>query len=215
MPTLYGYFRSSAAYRVRIALNLKKVESKHVGVHLVRDGGEQHQQSYRLMNPQGLVPTMLHQGQVFTQSLSIIEFLDETFPEPPLLPATAAERARVRSIAQMIACDIHPLNNLRVLQYLKGKIHLDEIDVNTWVNHWIGEGFKSLEMMLSQHPATAEFCHGHQPTLADICLIPQIYNAERYGHPMNQYPTLSRINQRCLSIPAFKKAAPELQPDAP
>ncbi|WP_373829676.1 maleylacetoacetate isomerase, partial [Neisseria dentiae] len=175
---LYSYFRSSASYRVRIALNLKKIPHETDFVHLLKNGGEQRSAAYAALNPQKLVPALATEEGVFTQSLAIIEYLEETHPETPLLPATAAERARVRAIAQLMACDIHPLNNLRVLQYLQNHLQADEAAKNAWYAHWIREGFDALEQLL-QSPQTGRFCHGDTPTLADCCLVPQVYNAQR------------------------------------
>ena len=212
---LYGYWRSSAAYRVRIALNLKGLAYESRPVHLVRDGGEQHQQAYRALNPQELVPCLVDGAQVLTQSMAIMEYLDETHPAPALLPPDAAGRARVRSLAQLLACDVHPLGNLRVLQYLGNELHADEAVRGNWSWHWIGEGFRALEAMLAGHAATGRFCHGDQPTLADACLVPQHYNALRWKLPMEEFPTIRRIVEACQALDAFKRAVPEAQPDAP
>ena len=212
---LYGYWRSSAAYRVRIALNLKGLACEQRPVHLVRDGGEQHRQAYRELNPQQLVPCLVDGARVLTQSMAIIEYLDETHPSPPLLPADAPGRARVRSLAQLLACDVHPLGNLRVLQYLGNELHMDESVRGTWSRHWIGEGFRALEAMLAGNPATGRFCHGDRPTLADACLVPQHYNALRWKLPMEELPTIERIVAACQELDAFKQAVPEAQPDAP
>jgi|KBSSwiStaDraftv2_1062776.scaffolds.fasta_scaffold225366_2 maleylacetoacetate isomerase/maleylpyruvate isomerase len=214
---LYGYWRSSAAYRVRIALNLKGLAYESRPVHLVRDGGEQHQQAYRALNPQELVPCLVDGAQVLTQSMAIMEYLDETHPAPApaLLPPDAAGRARVRSLAQLLACDVHPLGNLRVLQYLGNELHADEAVRGNWSRHWIGEGFRALEAMLAGHAATGRFCHGDQPTLADACLVPQHYNALRWKLPMEEFPTIRRIVEACQALDAFKRAVPEAQPDAP
>ncbi|NII74746.1 maleylacetoacetate isomerase [Dyella sp. SG562] len=212
---LYGYWRSSAAYRVRIALNLKGLAYDNRPVHLVRDGGEQHQQAYRALNPQELVPCLVDGVQVLTQSMAIMEYLDETHPAPPLLPADAAGRARVRSLAQLLACDVHPLGNLRVLQYLGSEMHVEESMRGSWSRHWIGEGFRALEAILADSPATGRFCHGDQPGLADACLVPQHYNAVRWKLPMEAFPTIRRIVEACQALEAFQRAAPEAQPDAP
>ncbi|MEV8521828.1 maleylacetoacetate isomerase [Dyella marensis] len=212
---LYGYWRSSAAYRVRIALNLKGLAYESRPVHLVRDGGEQHQQAYRALNPQELVPCLVDGAQVLTQSMAIMEYLDETHPAPALLPPDAAGRARVRSLAQLLACDVHPLGNLRVLQYLGNELHADEAVRGSWSRHWIGEGFRALEAMLAGNAATGRFCHGDQPTLADACLVPQHYNALRWKLPMEEFPTIRRIVEACQALDAFKRAVPEAQPDAP
>jgi maleylacetoacetate isomerase/maleylpyruvate isomerase len=212
---LYGYWRSSAAYRVRIALNLKGLDYENRPVHLVRDGGEQHRADYQALNPQELVPCLVDRGQVFTQSMAIIEYLEETHPAPPLLPADAAGRARVRALAQLLACDVHPLGNLRVLQYLGSAFQADDAVRGEWSRHWIEAGFRALETMLAGHAATGRFCHGDQPTLADACLVPQHYNAIRWKLPMDDFPTIRRIVEACQALDAFRNAAPEAQADAP
>ncbi len=208
---LYGYFRSSAAYRVRIALNLKGLEFEQNSIHLRR---KEHQaEGYLALNPQALVPTLIDGDAVLTQSLAIVEYLDETHPEPALLPADAVGRARVRALAQIVASDIHPLNNLRVLNYLTEDLGLSEVDKTRWYRHWIAKGFSSLEAMLANNPDTGMFCHGEKPGLADICLVPQVYNAQRFDCDLSPYPTVTSINDACLSLPAFGNAAPESQPD--
>ena len=212
---LYDYWRSSAAYRVRIALNLKGVEYDQVPVNLVRDGGEQHGRPYREVNPQGLVPALAHDGRVITQSLAVCEYLDEIFPEPALLPAGPEQRARVRSMALIVACDVHPLNNLRVQQYLKAELAAGDVVAVTWMNHWMAKGFAALEHMLKHNSATGLCCHGDEPGLADCCLIPQVYNADRFACDMTGFPNISRIAAHCSSLPAFVAAAPENQADAP
>lgn len=212
---LYSYFRSSASYRVRIALNLKKIPHETDFVHLLKNGGEQRSAAYAALNPQKLVPALATEEGVFTQSLAIIEYLEETHPETPLLPATAAERARVRAIAQLMACDIHPLNNLRVLQYFEQEWSVPQPERDEWVRHWIGEGFAAAEAMVAEHPSTGSFCEGNTPTMADCCLVPQVYNARRFGVDMARFPTLQRIEAACLELPAFDAARPERQPDAP
>jgi maleylacetoacetate isomerase len=210
---LYGYFRSSAAYRVRIALNLKGLAPEHVGVHLRK--GEQHAGDYLRRNPQGLVPTLAtDDGAHLTQSLAIIEWLDETHPRPPLLPADADARARVRAIALAIACDIHPLNNLRVLKYLVRPLGASEAARDEWYRHWCDVGLSALETQLAAEPATGRFCHGDAPTLADICLVPQLANARRVPFDLDRIPTLLRIEAACLELPEFAEAAPARQPDA-
>ncbi len=209
---LYNYFRSSAAYRVRIALHLKGLPFEYAPVHLVR--GEQHADPYRALNRQELVPTLADGDTVVTQSLAIIEYLNERHPEPPLLPATPAERARVRAIALAIACDIHPLNNLRVLRYLKGTLGASEEAKDAWYRHWIDSGLAALEAQLAAEAATGAFCHGDVPTLADICLVPQLANARRANIPLDAYPTLLRIDTKCRALDAFAGAAPDRQPDA-
>lgn len=212
---LYSYWRSSAAYRVRIGLNLKGLAYEIVPVHLVQDGGQQHSDAYRALNPQELIPTLGHGQRRMGQSLAILEYLDEVWPEPPLLPATARARQRVRSLALLVACDVHPLNNLRVLQYFEREWNVPHPEREVWVQHWIEDGFRAAEALLAGHPSTGDFCEGETPTLADCCLIPQIYNARRFGIDMAPYPTLQRIEAACLALPAFDAARPENQPDAP
>ena len=209
---LYGYFRSSAAYRTRIALNLKGLEYEYVPVHLSK--GEQRAASYRALNAQELVPTLIDDRGIFTQSLAIIEYLDECYPEPPLLPKLPEARARVRAIALAIACDIHPLNNLRVLQYLIGPLGATDGAKNAWYRHWIEVGLDALETQLAKDPATGTFCYGDAPTLADICLVPQLANARRFAIPLEPYPTLVRIDANCGKLDAFAAASPDRQPDA-
>lgn len=210
----YTYHSSSAAYRVRIALNLKGLQPEERYIHLTREGGEQHGAAYAALNPQALVPTLEDQGHVIGQSLAILEYLEETHPSPPLLPRDPAGRARVRQIACAVACDIHPLNNLRVRQYLSRTLRLQEGEVGTWYRHWIDLGFTAIEAMLSRSPDTGRFVHGDAPSLADVCLIPQVYNARRYQIPLQAYPTIVRIEEEARALPAFALAAPERQPDA-
>ena len=212
---LYSYWRSSAAYRVRIALNLKGLAYEIVPVHLVRDGGEQHSAEYRQINPQQLVPVLCHGHRRLTQSLAILEYLDEVWPHRALLPSIARERQRVRALALLVACDIHPLNNLRVLQYFENEWSVPAPERDEWVTHWMVDGFTAAEALLADHPSTGEFCEGNMPGYADCCLIPQIYNARRFGVDMNQFATLQRIEAACLALPAFDAARPERQPDAP
>jgi len=209
---LYNYFRSSAAYRTRIALNLKGIRPENVFIHLLKN--EQRTAEYLKVNPQGLVPTLVDGDEVITQSLAIIEYLDETHPEPPLLPGTAADRARIRSLALTIACDIHPIDNLRVLRYLTGVLGVSEDDKNKWYEHWVREGLNALETQLAGHPRTGRFCHDDTPTLADICLVPQLANARRVNMDINEFPTIARIEVACQALPAFADAAPMKQPDA-
>jgi maleylacetoacetate isomerase len=211
---LYDYFRSSAAYRVRIALNLKGIApDERTYVHLRM--GSQRAQDYLALNPQGLVPALaLDDGRVLTQSLAIIEYLDETHPDPPLLPADPVARARVRAIALSIACEIHPLNNLRVLNYLVATMGVSREQKDGWYRYWIDVGFEALEKTLARHAATGRFCHGDDPTLADICLVPQMANARRFEIDLSPYPTLIRIESACTALPAFAQAAPARQPDA-
>jgi maleylpyruvate isomerase len=209
---LYSYFRSSAAYRVRIALGLKGLDYEYAAIHLRK--GEQSGEAYRSINAQELVPALEDDRGRFTQSLAIIEYLDERYPQPPLLPATPEARARVRAIALAIACDIHPLDNLRVLRYLVRNLGASEEAKDAWYRHWIDAGLAALEAQLAADSATGAFCHGATATLADICLVPQLANARRAGIPLAAYPTLTRIEARCNSLPAFAQAAPETQPDA-
>ncbi len=209
---LYDYFRSSAAYRVRIAMNLKGLDPERAFIHLRRD--VQRDPAYLAVNPQGLVPSLtLDNGQVLTQSLAIIEYLDEIHPSPPLLPAGAAARARVRAIALEVACDIHPLNNLRVLKYLKHTLQVSDADKDTWYKHWVHEGLAALETQLARDSATGRFCHGDAPTLADVVLVPQMANAHRFEVDVRPFSTLNRIEAACLALPAFAAAEPARQPD--
>lgn len=214
MLQLYTYFRSSASYRVRIALHLKGLPFESVPVHLLQGGGAQHSAHYQQLNPAGLVPTLVDNGHALGQSLAIMEYLDETHPEPALLPRDALGRARVRALAQSVACEIHPLNNLRVLQYLERDLKVTEPAKTDWYRHWITLGFTAIEAMLANSPATGTFCHGDTPGLADCCLIPQIANARRFDTPLDAFPTIRRIETACLALDAFAKAAPQLQPDA-
>lgn len=212
--TLYSYFRSSAAFRVRIALGLKGLKADMRFVHLLKDGGAQHGSGYKKINPLGLVPSLVDHGQTISQSLAILEYLEEQVPEPPLLPREASARARVRQIALSIACDIHPLNNLRVLQYLKSSLGADDQARIGWQQHWITLGFGALETLLRDDPATGTFCHGDAPSFADICLVPQMTNARRVQLDLSPYPTLLRIEEAAYRLPAFVAARPENQPDA-
>ncbi len=211
---LYTYFRSSAAYRVRIALNLKGLDADHRFIHLLKDGGQQHGEAYRAINPQQLIPTLIDNGHAIAQSLAIIEYLEETHPEPPLLPKGALARARVRQIAYAVACDIHPVNNLRVLQQLKRNFAATEDQRAEWQKHWIALGFTAIESLLANAPETGVYCHGDAPSLADICLIPQMANARRVNLDLAPYPTLTRIEQSALANPAFAAAQPKEQRDA-
>jgi maleylacetoacetate isomerase/maleylpyruvate isomerase len=210
-PILYSYWRSSAAYRVRIALNLKGVAYETRAVHLVANGGEHHSESYRALNPQELLPTLIDGTAVLTQSLAILEYLEETRPEPPLLPSDALGRARVRALAQAVAVDMHPLANLRVLNALGAQFGASQEQRVAWTRHWITICFDGLEAMLSGQDG--RFCHGNTPGLADACLVPQVYNARRWKVPMERYPTIARINDQCAALDAFARAAPEAQPD--
>jgi maleylacetoacetate isomerase len=212
---LYSYWRSSAAFRVRIALNLKRLDYQIIPVNLIQDGGEQHGNDYTAINPQELVPVLMHGQRVFRQSLAIIDYVDETWPDQPLMPTIARDRQRVRAIAQAIACDIHPLNNLRVMQYLASEFGADEAAREKWMRHWIAIGFAAIEKMLADNPSTGEFCEGDMPTMADCSLVPQVFNARRVGLDLAAYPVISRIERACMSLPAFDTAQPSKQPDAP
>lgn len=211
---LYGYWRSSAAYRVRIALNLKGLSYVQHAVHLIRDGGEQHAPAYRRLNPQGLVPALAHDGAIITQSLAICEYLDERFPAHPLLPSEPLDRARCRAMALAVACDIHPINNLRVQQYLERRLDVPRDDVVAWMNHWVAEGFAAIEAELDARGGPP-FCQGPAPGLADCFLVPQVYNAERFECDLSPFPRIRAVTARCRSLPAFAAAEPERQPDAP
>jgi maleylpyruvate isomerase len=208
---LYTYYRSSAAFRVRIALNLKGVAYEPRFVHLAK--GEHRKPLYGALNPQGLVPALAEDdGALLTQSLAIIEYLEEKYPRPALLPKDARGRARVRSLALLIACEIHPLNNLRALTYLRKTLGQNEEQINTWYRHWIGDGLAKLEADLAQ--GTGKFCHGDEPTIADCCLVPQIFNAKRYGCDLAPYRAAMRIFAECMGLDAFQRAQPSSQPDA-
>ena len=211
---VYGYFRSSAAFRVRIALNLKGIVPEWKFVHLLKDGGQQHAPGYRAVNPQELIPTLIHDGHTIGQSLAIIEYLDEVKPEPPVLPRDAAGRARVRQLADMVACDIHPVNNLRVLLHLRDDFGASEEKRAAWQRHWISLGFAAIETLLAGSRQTGRYGHGDTPTLADICLIPQLANARRVNLDLSPYPTILRIEQTALAHPAFAAALPAAQSDA-
>jgi len=210
---LYTYFRSSAAYRVRIALNLKGMAYDAIPVHLLKDGGQHLQDDYRKINPSGLVPSLQDDRITLTQSMAIIEYLDEIHPEPPLLPKDAPGRGRVRELAQIIGCDIHPVNNLRVLNYLVKHLGLSDQAKTEWYRHWIIEGFQSLEAHLARDPGAGPFCHGDRPTIADCYLVPQVFNAQRFDIDVSAYPNIDRINSLCVELPAFKSAHPSQQPD--
>ena len=211
---LYNYFRSSASFRVRIALALKGIDYEYAAVHLLQGGGQQFAAGFKAMNPAALVPVLDDDGTVLMQSLAIIEYLDETRPQPPLLPAAAADRARVRAIALAIACEIHPLNNLRVLGYLNKTLGVAEEQRNAWYRHWVETGLATVEAMLAGDPRTGSCCHGDAPTLADVLLVPQIFNAQRFNCRLDHVPTVMRIHQHCLTLPAFAESVPALQPDA-
>nr|ART90183.1 maleylacetoacetate isomerase at Glutathione S-transferase, zeta [uncultured bacterium] len=211
---LYTYFRSSSAYRVRIALGLKGIKVDPHFVHLTQDGGQQHALEFRAVNPEGLVPVLEDGSVTITQSLAILEYLDERYPEVPLLPSIASDRAWVRSLALQIACDISPLTNLRVLQYLERSQDLTSEDKQAWIVHWMGEGLAALEAHLGGDSRTGEFCFGNSPTIADCCLVPQVFNARRFGIPLDQYPTLVRIDAHLTMLPVVQSAAPDAQRDA-
>jgi maleylpyruvate isomerase len=207
---LYSYFRSSAAYRVRIALNLKNVAYETIPIHLVKDGGYNKRPEYQAVNPQMRVPALrLDTGEVLIQSLAIIEYLDETHPDPPLLPVDAIARAKVRALSQVIACDIHPLNNTSPLRYLKRSLGHEQADIDAWYHHWILDGFPAVEAMIQSEP----YACGATITIADLCLIPQVYNARRLKVPLDGFPKILAVEQACLKLPAFDKARPENQPD--
>ncbi|MGF6780313.1 maleylacetoacetate isomerase [Paraburkholderia sp. GAS334] len=212
--TLYTYFRSSAAYRVRIALNLKRLDYRSVPVHLLRDGGQQDQPEYRAINPFGLVPSYRENGRIVRQSLAIIEYLDESCPEPPLLPSTPFARAEVRQFAMSVACDIHPINNPRILKYLERELHADEGMRLQWMRHWMQVGLEALEALLAGTGASGRFCHGNQPTLADCCLVPQLFNASRFEVDLSGCPRLQDIDAACQELTGFQEAHPNRQPDA-
>ena len=209
---LYTYFRSSAAFRVRIALNLKALAYEAQYVHLAR--GEHRRPEYAGKYRQGLLPTLLADGHALSQSLAIIEYLDETHPQPPLLPREPAARARVRSLSLLVACEIHPLNNLRTLQYLKRSLGQSEEQIATWYRHWIADGLAKLEAELAGSASTGRFSHGNSATMADCCLVPQIFNARRYDADLSAYPTVMRVFDECMKLAAFERAQPAQQPDA-
>ena len=212
---LFSYWRSSAAFRVRIALNLKGLAYELIPVNIARNGGEHHNEAFHAINPQELVPVLRHGGRLIRQSIAIIEYLDETFDGARLLPVTARERARARGLAQLIACDIHPLNNMRVLKYLENEFHTPLIERESWIRHWITEGFAALEEILTSSPSTGAYSEGDTPSIADVCLVPQVYNAQRFSVDMAPYPTIRRIHEQCMQLREFENARPEKQPDAP
>ena len=211
---LYSFFRSSASYRVRIALNLKRLSYEQAAIHLRRGGGEQLTAAYKAVNPQALVPALEVNGDILTQSLAIIEYLEETHPDPALLPGEPAQRALARSMAMIIACEVHPIQNLRVLNYVKKEYNQTDEQVNRWARHWIDLGLSALEQMIVAQSKRGRFCLGDVPTLADICLVPQLGNARRYGCDLSKYPAIVEIEKNCMALPAFANAAPEKQPDA-
>ncbi|PKH07567.1 maleylacetoacetate isomerase [Moritella sp. Urea-trap-13] len=215
---LYSYFRSSAAYRVRIVLNLKHINYDTVPVHLVKDSGQQHSIAYLAINPQGLLPCLDvaapgSKAQIITQSGAIIEYLEERFPQPSLLPTSLIERAYVRSLMHIIACDMHPVNNLRVLHYLEEHFDCNKAEKIRWYHHWLAKGFAAIETLLARKGST-HYCYNEQVTMADVYLIPQVYNALRFNFDMTPYPAIRHIYQHCMQLPTFSQAAPEQQPDA-
>jgi maleylpyruvate isomerase len=208
---LYSYFRSSAAFRVRIALNLKSIAYENIPIHLRKDGGRHRSAEYRAINPQMRVPSLkLPTGEVIVQSLAIIGYLNEIYPQPPLLPADPIRRAQVRAVSQIVACDIHPLNNLGTLQYLKNEMGQEQAAIDTWYHHWVTSGFEAIEQMIKPGP----YAFGSQPGLADVCLVPQVANARLLKVPLDAFPKILAVNEACLKLPAFDKARPENQPDA-
>ena len=207
---LYSYFRSSAAFRVRIALNLKGLDYESVPVHLVKDGGHNRRPEFRAVNPQMRIPALVAPGgEVLIQSLAIIEYLDETHPEPALLPKDPVARAQTRALAQIIACDIHPLNNVGTLRYLKRELHQEQSAIDAWYHHWVIEGFEAFEALARPGP----YACGNKVTVADLCLVPQVYNARRLKVPLEKFPKIVGIDAACLKLPAFDRARPENQPD--
>ena len=209
MLKLYDYYRSSASFRVRIALNLKGLDYECIPIHLVNQGGEQHAESYRKLNPQQLVPTLADGNKILTQSFAIIEYLNEVYPEPALLPADYYTRSLIRSFAISIVADLHPLNNLRVLNYLKNELHITDTQKEGWYQHWIKLTLTALEEQLVAHQLSGQFCFGDQPSLADICLVPQMYNARRFNCDLSNYPTLTKIDSHCQTLDAVIKAWPK------
>ena len=208
---LYSYFRSSAAYRVRVALNLKGLAHETVPVHLVKEGGHNRRPEFRAINPQMRVPALVAPtGDVLIQSLAIIEYLDETHPEPPLLPKDPIARAQARAIAEIVGCDIHPLNNIGSLRYLKRELHQEQAAIDAWYHHWVLTGFEAIEALVRPGP----YACGGAVTVADLCLVPQVYNARRLNVPLDKFPKIVAIDTACLALPAFDRARPENQPDA-
>jgi maleylacetoacetate isomerase len=214
MIKLYGYWRSTAAYRVRLALNIKQISYSQVSVHLVKDGGEQHSPEYLHLNPQALVPTLVDDGIVIGQSIAILEYLEEKYPRVSLLPESLAQKAVVRQLCQIIASDLHPLNNLRVLKYLSNELNISDQNKTSWYHHWLHAGFSAFEKIVSDFQAEGDYCLGRELTMADTCLIPQLYNANRFDFPLDEFPRIKQINDNCLKLVRFRDAIPEHQPDA-
>ncbi len=214
MIKLYGYWRSTAAYRVRIALNMKQISYTQESVHLVKDGGQQHKPEYQMLNPQELVPTLVDNGFVVGQSMAILEYLEEKYSNCPLLPKDIKQRAFVRQLCQLIISDVHPLNNLRVLSYLKNELDVSDENKELWYHHWIRKGFTAYQELLNKNNLDGDYSLGNELSLADVCLIPQIYNANRFNFPMDEFPRLKAINENCLKLERFQNAIPENQPDA-
>ncbi len=215
MIKLYGYFRSSTSYRVRIALNLKQLDYESLPVHLIKDGGEHHKPEYKAINPQGSVPTLVHDDVVIGQSMAIMEYLDGVQPEPPLVFGNGAQKAFIRRLSQVMSCDIHPLANLRVLQYLQNELKVSDEQKAAWSTHWVEEGLRDYESLLEQTEWSGEFSFGNQVSMADLCLIPQLYNARKIGVDLAPYTLCRRIETNCMKMADFQNAAPESQPDAP
>lgn len=209
---LYGYWRSSAAYRVRIALHLKQIPFESTSVHLVKNGGEQHSPSYKKLNPTELVPTLVDGDFTLSQSIAIIDYLDAKYPDVSVYPKTIKEAAKVKAMAFDIACEVHPLNNLRVQQYLTSQLDATDEQKRNWMDHWMSKGFEAFEEQI--HSTVGQYCFGDSVTMADICLIPQIYNAKRFGIDLSPYPNILKVVDSCAQHPAFIAAAPENQPDA-
>ena len=214
MLKLYTYFRSSAAFRVRIALNLKALPFEAIPIHLMRGPGEQHSEAYAAVNPARLIPTLIDGDITLAQSLAIIEYLEEAYPEPALLPRDAAARAKIRALALSVACDIHPLNNLRVLRYLTAPLGIDEQRRDEWARHWIALGFRAIERTLAHEGNSGGYCFGSAPSLADCCLIPQVFNSKRVQLPLDEFPTITRVHEHCMRQAPFIAAAPGAQRDA-
>jgi maleylacetoacetate isomerase/maleylpyruvate isomerase len=211
---LFSYFRSSASFRVRIALKLKGLDYDYLPVHLVQGGGEQFAAEFRAMNPAALVPVLDNAGTLLTQSLAIVEYLEETYPQPPLLPPDPVGRARVRALALSIACEIHPLNNLRVLNYLTQTLGISAEQKIAWYRHWVETGLETVEKLLADDQRTGDYCHGDSPGLADLVLVPQVFNAQRFNCRLDHLPVVMRIHEACLKLPAFAESMPSRQPDA-